>query len=76
MIIFGKNKNVRYSVLPLFVAFGHLVNSSIVYAKESCTEYTNVLIENRFDEGQSVTIQAEVADEPGERALGLMNRKK
>ena len=76
MIIFGKNKNVRYSVLPLFVAFGHLVNSSIVYAKESCTEYTNVLIENRFDDGQSVTIQAEVADEPVERALGLMNRKK
>ena len=76
MIIFGKNKNDRYSVLPLFVAFVHLVNSSIVYAKESCTEYTNVLIESEHDKGQSVTIQAEVADEPDERALGLMNRKK
>tara|TARA_Y100000992_G_scaffold24948_1_gene14175 strand:- start:376 stop:750 length:375 start_codon:yes stop_codon:yes gene_type:complete len=29
-----------------------------------------------LDKRQSVTIQAEVADEPDERALGLMNRKK
>ena len=71
-----KKKNIWYLVLFLLAAFGHLVNSSIVFAKENCTQYTSVLIENRFDKRQSVTIQAEVADEPDERALGLMNRKK
>ena len=76
MIIFGKNKNVRYSVLFLLTAFVHLVNASNVIAKENCTQYTNVVLDNRFDKRQSVTIQAEVADEPDERALGLMNRKK
>ena len=74
--IFGKNKNVRYSVLFLLAAFGHLVNASNVFAKENCTQYTNVVIDNGLDKRQSVTIQAEVADEPDERALGLMNRKK
>ena len=74
--IFGKNKNVQYSVLLLLTVFGHLVSAGIVAAKENCTQYTNVVLENRLDKGQSVTIQAEVADEPDERALGLMNRKK
>ncbi len=76
MNIFGKNKIVQYSVLLLFTLFGHLVNSGIVAAKENCTQYTNVVLDNRLDKGQTVTIQAEVADEPDERALGLMNRKK
>ena len=74
--IFGKNKNVQYSVLLLLTVFGHLVNASIVAAKENCTQHTNVVLDSRLDKGQSVTIQAEVADEPDERALGLMNRKK
>ena len=74
--IFGKNKNVQHSVLLLLTVFGHLINAGIVAAKENCTQYTNVVLENRHDKGQSVTIQAEVADEPDERALGLMNRKK
>ena len=73
--IFGRNKNVQYSVLLLLTAFGHLVNAGMVVAEENCTQYTNVLIENRFHKKQSVTIQAEVADEPDERATGLMNRK-
>ena len=74
--IFGKNKNVWYLVLFLLTAFGHLVPSDIVFAKENCIQYTNVLIENRLDKRQSVIIQAEVADDPDERAFGLMNRKK
>ena len=53
----------------------HLFQLSSVLAKENCIQYTNVLIESRLDK-ESVTIQAEVADEPDERALGLMNRKK
>ena len=76
MIIFVKNKNVWYSVLFLLTAFGYLVNAVNVIAKENCTQYATVILDNRFDNGQSVTIQAEVADEPDERALGLMNRKK
>ena len=47
----------------------------IKYELLADVQYTNVLIENWFDKKQSVTIQAEVADEPDERALGLMNRK-
>ena len=74
--IFGNNKNIWYLFLFLFTTFGHLFHSSDVFAKEICIQYTNVLIQNRFDKRQSVTIQAEVADEPDERSLGLMNRKK
>ena len=76
VIIFGKNKNVRYSVLFLLTAFGHLVGAGIVVAKENCAQYTNVVLDNGLDKRQSVVIKAEVADEPDERALGLMNRKK
>ena len=65
-----------YLVLFLFSALGHLFYSSSVFAKENCVLYTNVFIENRFDKRQSVTILAEVADEPDERAVGLMNRTK
>jgi len=74
--IFGKNKNVQYSVLLLLTAFGHLVNAGVVAAKDNCTQYTNVVLDNRLDKRKSVTIQAEVADEPDERAVGLMSRKK
>ena len=73
--IFGNNNYVRYLVIFLFAAVQHLFHSSSVLAKENCIQYTNVLIENRFDKRQSVTIQAEVADEPDERVRGLMNRK-
>ena len=65
-----------YLVLFLLSALGHLFHSSSVFAKENCVLYTNVFIENRFDKRQSVTILAEVADEPDERAIGLMNRTK
>ena len=54
----------------------HLFQFSSVLGKEDCIQYTNVIIESRFDKKKSVSIQAEVADEPNERALGLMNRKK
>ena len=73
---FGNNRNVMYLVLFLFSALGHLFHSSSVFAKENCVLYTNVFIENRLDKRQSVTILAEVADEPDERAIGLMNRTK
>ena len=76
MSIFEKNKNIWYSLLFLLTAFGHLVNAVNVIAKENCTQYTTVVLDNRFDKSQSLTIHAEVADEPDERALGLMNRKK
>jgi len=74
--IFANNKNVRYLVLFLIAASIHVFHSSSVFAKEICVQFTNINLENRFDKGQSVTIQAEIADEPGERARGLMNRKK
>ena len=76
VIIFGKNKSVQYSVLIILTAFGHLVGAGIVVAKENCAQYTNVVLDNGLDKRQSVVIKAEVADEPDERALGLMNRKK
>ena len=53
----------------------NLFQLSIVLAKENCIQYTNVLIESRLGK-EIVSIQAEVADEPNERAIGLMNRKK
>ena len=55
--------------------FNYLFLPTSAFANENCIKYTNVLIENKFDNTQTVTIQAEVADEPGERAKGLMNRK-
>ncbi len=74
--IFGNNNYFRCLVLFLFfTTFGYLFLSSSVLANENCIQYTNVILENEFDKTQSITIQAEVADEPDERALGLMNRK-
>ena len=54
----------------------HLFQLSSVLAKENCIQYTSVIIESTLDKKKSVTIQSEVADEPDERALGLMHRKK
>tara|TARA_B100000242_G_scaffold287785_1_gene255123 strand:- start:71 stop:529 length:459 start_codon:yes stop_codon:yes gene_type:complete len=53
----------------------HLFQLSSVQANENCIKYTNVLIESRLGK-ETVSIEAEVADEPNERALGLMNREK
>ena len=53
----------------------HFFHLSSVLAKENCIQYTNVHIESRLGK-EIVSIQAEVADEPNERAIGLMNRKK
>ncbi len=53
----------------------HLFQFSSVLANENCIKYTNVLIESRLGK-EIVSIEAEVADEPNERALGLMNREK
>ena len=53
----------------------HLFQLSSVQANENCIKYTNVLIESRLGK-ETVSIEAEVADEPYERALGLMNREK
>ena len=71
-----KNNNVLFLALFLFAFCAHLFQLSSLLAKENCIQYTNVILENRLDKKKSVTIQAEVADEPDERALGLMNRKK
>ena len=76
MNLFANNKNVLCLTLVLFAFCAHLFQLRIVLAKENCIQYTNVIIESRYDKKKSVTIQAEVADEPDERALGLMNRKK
>ena len=76
MKLFANNKNVLCLALVLFAFCAHLFQLRIVLAKENCIQYTNVIIESRYDKKKSVTIQAEVADEPDERALGLMNRKK
>ena len=53
----------------------HLFQLSSVLANENCIKYTNVLIESRLGK-ETVSIEAEVADEPNERAVGLMNREK
>ena len=66
------NTNVL-SLIFLFVFCAHLFHLSSVLAKENCIQYTNVHIESRLGK-EIVSIQAEVADEPGERARGLMNR--
>ena len=71
-----KNNNVLFLALFLFAFCAHVFQFSSLLAKENCIQYTNVILENRLDKKKSVTIQAEVADEPDERALGLMNRKK
>ena len=62
-------------ILLFFKIFEYLFLPTSAFAKENCTKYTNVLIENKFDNMKTVSIQAEVADEPDERATGLMNRK-
>ena len=76
MNLFANNKNVLCLALVLFTFFAHLFQLNSVLAKENCIQYTSVIIESTLDKKKSVTIQAEVADEPDERALGLMNRKK
>jgi hypothetical protein len=73
-----RNNNYRYWLffLLFFVTCGCLLFPKVILAGDDCQQYTTVLIENNFDKSQSVSIQAEVADEPDERALGLMNRRK
>jgi len=70
------NLHICFLIILLFLKiFNYLFLPTSAFANENCIKYTNVLIENKFDNTQTVTIQAEVADEPGERAKGLMNRK-
>ena len=70
------NLHICFLIILLFLKiFEYLFLPTSAFAKENCTKYTNVLIENKFDNMKTVTIQAEVADEPDERAKGLMNRK-
>ena len=74
MSLLGNNKNVLFTSF-LFMFCAHLFQLSSVLANENCIKYTNVLIESRLGK-ETVSIEAEVADEPNERALGLMNREK
>ena len=70
------NLHICFLIILLFLKiFEYLFLPTSAFAKENCTKYTNVLIENKFDNMKTVSIQAEVADEPDERATGLMNRK-
>ena len=69
------NLHICFLIILLFLKiFEYLFLPTSAFANENCIKYTNVLIENKFDNMQTVTIQAEVADEPDERAKGLMNR--
>ena len=74
MSLLGNNKNVLFPIF-LFMFCAYLFQLSSVLANENCIKYTNVLIESRLGK-ETVSIEAEVADEPNERALGLMNREK
>ena len=75
--IYQKNNYACWLVISLFfITCGYLFFPKEVFAGANCKKYTTVFIENRFDRSRSATIQAEVADEPDERALGLMYRKK
>ena len=77
MNLFKKNNHIRYLVITFFfVSFNCLFLPKNAFGTENCKHYTTIVLENRFDESQSLIVQAEVADEPDERALGLMNRKK
>ena len=77
MVILSRhNLHICFFIILLFLKiFEYLFLPTSAFAKENCTKYTNVLIENKFDNMKTVSIQAEVADEPDERATGLMNRK-
>ena len=71
-----KNNYIRYLALAfLFVTFNFVFFSKNALGSEDCIHYTTIILENRFEDSQSLILQAEVADEPDERALGLMNRK-
>ena len=69
------NLHICFLIILLFIKIlEYIFLPTSAFANENCIKYTNVLIENKFDNMQTVTIQAEVADEPDERAKGLMNR--
>lgn len=44
------------------------------FEEERCSPYARLSIENKSEDKNFLNIEAEVADEPGERAVGLMNR--
>ena len=71
-----KNNYIRYLAIAFFfVTFNCLFLPKNAFGSEDCIHYTTIFLENRFDESQRLILQAEVADEPYERELGLMNRK-
>ena len=76
MNLLKKNNYIQYLVITFFfVSFNGLFLPKNAFGSEDCKHYTTIFLENRFDESQSLILQAEVADEPDERAQGLMNRK-
>jgi uncharacterized membrane protein (UPF0127 family) len=76
MNLLKKNNYIRYLVITFFfVSFYCLFLPKNAHGSEDCKQYTTIFLENRFDESQGLILQAEVADEPDERAIGLMNRK-
>ncbi|MAI19206.1 MAG: hypothetical protein CBC71_09880 [Rhodobacteraceae bacterium TMED111] len=48
--------------------------SASSFKDESCSPHTQLIIENKSEGKDRLIIEAVVADEPGERAVGLMNR--
>ena len=61
--------------LVFFIVLSNENLSASSFEDESCSPYAQLIIENKSDEGKApLVIEAAVADEPGERAVGLMNR--
>ncbi len=62
----------------LFLVFFTVLTNENVSASsfedESCSPFVQLIIENKSEGKAPLIIEAVVADEPGERAVGLMNR--
>lgn len=66
---------IRPLVFWVFFIFFTSENlSASSFEDESCSLYTQLIIENKSEGKDPLIIKAMVADEPGERAVGLMNR--
>jgi len=60
--------------LVFFIVLSNENVSASSFEDESCSPYAQLIIENKSEGKAPLIIEAVVADEPGERAVGLMNR--
>ena len=66
---------IKHSVFwVFFIVFTSENVSASSFKDESCSLYAQLIIENKSEGKAPLIIKAVVADEPGERAVGLMNR--